>query len=512
MNTQQCLALVLCILLGTSSCSTTRNYTNRSELRESSGRLLVLTKDSSKYYFDRFSVKDSTMEGFGKREHRDFVTDFKGEISLREVTYVIGSPAFNFWDVLGITAVLLATIPGLDAAGGPTSSVNAAEYPEPTGGGSSCPTLYAWNGSVYQLDGEAFGTALGRALETETGTVLHSLRPTEGALRVRISNERPETHYLNSVRLFSVAHDLGSRVVLDGQNRPWSVSQPLHPLSATDHSGRPVISMIGTSDDRTWRSDLATARPGLNFKDEIIVGFERNTSSKAGVIIRATNSRLSAVVFQKLYEVLGGEAIDFVFAAEKDPEMISLIEQWLDAASLHVSYLTRHGWKEAGTILPEASEVEFERLVILDPADVDTDRLIIKLTALADVWEIDAVTVDYSLGQPLLMSPTPMISSRGPRQFTGDDTIVRSDIHYLMLWPGDNLFLEYAQPRTVGTKSLTYVLLAKGYLYEWPPADHVFGERILPDTRGSKLTAAKVLLGNESILLPMIYEEWKKKR
>lgn len=512
MKTQPFLAFVFCcILLGTGSCSITRNYTTRSELWEHSGRLLVLTKDSAKYYLDRFSLKDSTMQGFGTREHRNFVADFEGEISLKDVTYVIGSPAINFWDVLGFTAVLLAATPAIEAAGGPSSSVNAAEYPEPLGGGSSCPTLYAWNGSAYELDGEAFGTALGKALETETGTVLHSLKPAEDLLRVRISNERPETHYLNSVRLYSVAHDPRSRVVLDGQNRPWSASHPLQPVSATDHSGRSVLSLIGASDNATWCSDLAKALPGLDFKDEIILEFEAGKSSMAGVMIRAINSRLSAVAFQKLYEVLGNEAIDFVFAAERDPEMILLLKQWLDIASLHVSYLTRDGWKEAGTVLPEASEVQFERLVLLDPASVDQDHLTIKLSALAGVWEINSVTVDYTLGPPLLMSPAPMISSRGPRQFTSGDTILHSDGAYLMLWPGDNLFLEYEQPQTMRTESVTYVLLTKGYLYEWPSADYVFGKEIFPAARGSRLMAAKVLLSNEGILLPLIYEEWKKR-
>ena len=68
------------------------------------------------------------------------------------------------------------------------------------------------------MEAEAFSTAISKSLETQTHHLLPSLNPVKNELKVRIGNQRPETHLINDVDLYAVDAGDFSSLVLDINN------------------------------------------------------------------------------------------------------------------------------------------------------------------------------------------------------------------------------------------------------------------------------------------------------
>lgn len=80
----------LIIIIIFSSCTTTREITSTSELKNyrETGDITVVTKDSIKYILTFYSLKDSVLEGKGTVRVKDTVKIFNGKINYRDIGYV----------------------------------------------------------------------------------------------------------------------------------------------------------------------------------------------------------------------------------------------------------------------------------------------------------------------------------------------------------------------------------------------------------------------------------------
>jgi len=130
----------------------------------------------------------------------------------------------------------------------------------------SCPLLYTWNGTEWVFINEVLGVApLGMPLATD---VIHpadfdeyvpipgeALRPRDGILEVRLTDELREAAYLDAVRLVAIDRPIGVEVVPDER-----FSAPPHPefgifavterlaVEARDHEGRDWTTELATVD------------------------------------------------------------------------------------------------------------------------------------------------------------------------------------------------------------------------------------------------------------------------
>jgi len=406
------------------------------------------------------------------------------------------------------TAVITLLVKGLQAGEGPDNPTVELVYPP---GGGSCPYIYSWQGDRYVLDGEAFGIALGKAREMTTSTVLSEPNSTEQNLKVRISNERPETHFFNTIALQAVEIDQKAEVVADNDQDLWPVYTSKKPLAALDNTGKNILSRISDKDNLYWESNLDLPTLYSDFEDIIELTFNRPPESLQGsIIIRAINTYFGNLVFEKLFEFLGDQSLSFMSAVENDQEVIQLLHEWTIESSLKVSVWNGSSWLPCGILYPEANVTPFSRLVRINIPPGLGNTVKLRLNALADVWKIDAVNLDWTEVKQLDKKMVPLLSVDGQLSENQIELITEKDDQYAILLPSQNIDLTYAKQRAPAGKKLCYTLDVGGYLYEWFPQKNStslfagFGDIINNDRIGF----VKYLLKHKHLLLPPLYAEW----
>ena len=345
------LALLACTLAGLYYGCATQEITRRSQLAnpEETGVITVLTKDTTLYELENYHLTDSLLIGVGSSERAGTHASFSGELKLTDILY-IQAHSTSFWKGLVETGVVVSFV-GLAASYlGGNQGLSVADSLVYTGGLGSCPFVYSWSGKQYILEAEVFGTSLGKALEVRTCSVLPSLRDDHSRLRVRLTNERPETHYFNSVNLLAAEMDSAATSIADVNNVIWPVYRAMPALAASDRSGRNILEKVRTRDQQYWESDLSQI--SSDFEDVVELSFSKPSSVQEGsLIVHAINTNLSQVVFKNLFEFLGDQSLAFMHAVEHDPEMIATMRHWIEEThSKHLSGMARAGSESALSI------------------------------------------------------------------------------------------------------------------------------------------------------------------
>ncbi len=130
--------------------------------------------------------------------------------------------------------------------------------------GTSCPLLYAWNGSEYSfvtdfLGGSAIGylTAPGLYNYPDTDEYIRvtgdQLKERDGVLSLRMNNQLEEVIYFDAVKLVAVDHPANTEIYPNERLLPappytkfkiFSVKSPRPPLSAIDDTGKDILPLI----------------------------------------------------------------------------------------------------------------------------------------------------------------------------------------------------------------------------------------------------------------------------
>jgi hypothetical protein len=509
--------LLLGLLLQQEGCMESKEVTRRSELNDpqETGTIWVLTKDSTLYVLSKYTLRDSFLIGVGYAERQGTQRDFSGELSLSSIQY-IQSRSYSFGKTL-VTIGVIGFVGSTAASylkGNTDFSVKekvGRYYPGGSGGGGgSCPFIYGWNGKQYVLEGEVFGVALGKALELRTLTILPSVRVDNSRVKVCISNERPETHYFNSVDLHAAEIDSAATAIADVNNVIWPVYHPMPAFAASDLSGRTILEKVRTRDQLYWESDLSSITS--DFKDVVELSFSKPSSVHEGsLIVQAINTNLSQVVFKYLFDFLGDQSLAFMYAVEHDPEMIAIMRHWIEESSLKAFVWNGESWERIGMIYPEANVAPFSRVIRFKTDKIKGDTVRIQLRSLTDVWKLDAVNVDWTPVQPLKTREAPLLSAVGPGKRDVSAALSKADSQYVVVLPPEQIELTFRSVPPSPGKKITYALNAQGYLYEWFPEQKQEGRVALAGLipGAGKIAYLKTLLKVKSLFLPPIYSEWR---
>jgi len=139
--------------------------------------------------------------------------------------------------------------------------------------GSSCPTLFAWDGQRYRFVSDVIGAAVIGHWVSPTATNKNDpdewikvdgdmLQPRNGLLSLRFGEPMEEVNYIDQLRLVAVDHPAGVEVYPDerflnekpfASGRTVAVSAPRPVAGAWDNDGRDVTSLLAEKDHRYVR-------------------------------------------------------------------------------------------------------------------------------------------------------------------------------------------------------------------------------------------------------------------
>lgn len=460
-------AILLSILLFVNGCiPSSRTVDTMKDLREAQRKdqpIRILTADSRIYTLNPYYLNGNSISGNGTVEYKNDKKGFSGEIPYSDIELIerlkpnLGQ---GFWIIPASLAI----------TGGLVTLMEPQEFTIERIEGS-CPFIYAYDGTDYKLEAESFSTSISKALEGQTYHHLPSLKPVDNKLKIRVANERPETHIFNSMELFMVDALDASSIVLDVNNKVWPVYYEQAPRSASDHSGKNVLETVATKDHEFWETDFKSANVELEFQDELTLTFDLPANTEnATLIINAINSDLINDMYSAAGAIIGNKALDFYHTLESDSELKNFFLKWIERSSLLIEILTEEGWEKAGSLRPEANEVPFRRAIRLKNLSEKTSLLTIKPSSLTDVWHIDAVSIENSSTKPLNMINADLLSITSSNNYKGvRQAISENDSSYTIILPPDYLDLEFDAEKSLSMQNPQYIFSARGYLYEWFP-------------------------------------------
>ncbi len=140
--------------------------------------------------------------------------------------------------------------------------------------GSSCPTLFAWDGKQYQFISDVIGAAVVGHWVSPTATNHNDpdewvkvdgdkLQPRDGLLSLRFGEPMEEVNYIDQLRLVAVDHPSGTEVYPDerflseppfASGKTIAVSEPRPVAGAWDDQGRDVRDLLAERDHRYVRN------------------------------------------------------------------------------------------------------------------------------------------------------------------------------------------------------------------------------------------------------------------
>ena len=491
---------IAAIVLLVAGCGSIRNIRTYEQLRDAApGPLRALARDRTIYELATYTVLDSALQGEGTHIVQGARSPFAGRLPYRDLVY-IESRQGGFWRTADVVLAVMLTGSFL---------ANARQYRGleiySIGGGESCPYIYVWDGGRYVLQGEAFGRSIGKALEGATTCMLPAAAARDGALRARLTNERPETHYVNRVRLLAFEAPAGSTVGLDTENRAWPVFDPRPPRRPWPGPSREL--------DASRAPGADAAECGTGYRDSLELTLPHPKGAGPGsLIVRAINTDLVYTAFALIFGYLGEQSLSFLYEVEHDPELVRTLQTWIEECSLSVELRQGGRWTHAGAIAPEASAVPFSRIVRIDATGVTDDSIRVRLSTLADGWRINAVEVDWTPAAPLEAHPVAMRSALHSGGGSVAERLRDADESYAVIFPGERIDLSFDAYPASALGKIAYALDVSGYLHEWPPASESTAcVSLRSGVPGfDRLAFVNDLVRHRDALLPLVYAQWRR--
>jgi hypothetical protein len=231
--------------------------------------------------------------------------------------------------------------------------------------------------------------------------------------------------------------------------------------------------------------------------------------------VHAINTQLVNAVYDMIFGYLGEESIRFLYQVERDSECIRVMRDWIADCSLTIEVWKEGQWVHEGSVAPEANAAPFSRIVRVSSDGIFGDSIRIRLSSLADMWELDAVEIDWTPAGAL--TPYPLAIRRTAETVSCDGPVSARDGRYALLLPGELIEMEFDAHVPSQGHAVAYALEATGYLYEWPlgderPVTSPFMSAAFERDQSGRVEVVNFLITNKELFLPLVYEHWKSLR
>ncbi len=381
--------------------------------------------------------------------------------------------------------------------------------------GGGCLYTYSISDEGLILDHLAYPFSIVPAWETYSyGTMTH-LKPKNGLLKIRLSEELPEITNINHVRLFAVDHPPDTVVMPDIGGKIHTLSELQPPSSCICRDGSDCREDLLKEDEKSYIFDLESAKREdiHDAQDAIVLEFPKPASAEmAKVVVKGEESGLITFVWWQILDRVGANNMqDFLaslgsgsfesilfdqFANRKGKVNIQVWDghNWLDVASEYLGF-SKYG--KGGEVLvpiylPQLGDVK------------DKDSLKIRLLFSKGAFEIDYVGIDYSTDAPVILYELPMVSAETYDLRDVISLLQNDDNLYLTLNKGGWVDVTFSKPVPENDLQRSYVVAVKGY-YTY---DIKSQRNLTPETQGWIIR----MMLDEPYLIDYVMENYPQKK
>jgi hypothetical protein len=503
------LFVLLTLVIIFNGCSARKEITDYSQITKSKpDKLIIFCRDSSLITLDQYYLEsDSVIKGTGILE-KNGSANFNGDINMSEINYIAGESSGFFRGLVSVALVGTVAVALLSQ-----SDVNKGvsyDLKFPIGNASSCPFLYSLGEKGYVLEGEAFGTGLGRGMETSTSIVLRNLDKNQHRMKLRFTNERPETHYFNYIEIDAVDHDKNSDIIADNNENYIPVYSKICPVEASAN-GKNILSYINKEDNILWYEDIS---PASGCRDTLFLTYDNSQTSEYGtLIVNGINTYFGTYTYYYLNSLLGDKYLEFMNCVETDSGVINDLQDYLKESSLTIDVYNGKEWQNVGAIKPEANYTSFTKGIRFKIPEGTGNRLNLRMTALKDVWKIDNICCDLSKVKEPVVHIQKIVNASKNNNENILGNINYDDGNYCVLLPDDKIDINFIPQPIEDGRKITFAVKTKGYLQPWPwREEKMDGSQIVKIEEGKKIEFVKNLIQNRNFFLPLIYSEWEKEK
>lgn len=304
-------------------------------------------------------------------------------------------------------------------------------------GSQSCPFVYSFDGKQYVRDSETFGGAIFRAAQRTDLDNLDHLAEVNGGYRLKITNELPETQFVDELRLLVVDHPRDTRVVPSFSGKIHTLAAPQPPNQAKSYCGDEVRNLIIDKDDHVWVSNPFGRDPEdkSQARDGLLLEFPRPAGVNAAKLYCNLQNTLWASYLQgQLLALHGRDLPDWYALMNSSPAArTALFQAMVREGMLRVQVWNGQNWQEAGFFWEVGPSVPKDQVLWLDLSNIPGDTLQVKLESTAGFWMINRVAIDYSPEAELIV--TELLPQQARDQLGQDqrEILTNNDARYYVM-------------------------------------------------------------------------------
>ncbi|MBT8100478.1 MAG: hypothetical protein KJO82_12040, partial [Gammaproteobacteria bacterium] len=277
---------------------------------------------------------------------------------------------------------------------------------------------------------------------------------------------------IDQLQLLEVSHSPTATVVADQYGRAIIANELAAPVSATDQSGRNLLSAVARNDGAASKAtqQRLNSIAADNLRDHIDLEFDVEPGTDdVALYLRLRNSLLNTVLF---YDVMLAEqgfgALDWLGRDVNQLLNTLNVGLWYRAnMGLEILVWDGEAYQSAGHLADQGPIAWSERAILL-PAVGDSKTLRVRLSYVADNWRIDQVAL--ASGAQLVESRQVNVARANAEDGALPDVpafLAAADEQYLITRPGESISVYFDVGQADAGMARTYLLASSGYYIEW---------------------------------------------
>ena len=299
----------------------------------------------------------------------------------------------------------------------------------------NCPQVATYNGSDTNFHGALFPGAIFQSLKRDDYLILKDpVISDEGELNLRISNEKPESQFIDQLEVLEVNHEGYSCMGLNNNHNLVAYNTPLPPVQAIAGNSKDISDIVSQEDDESFDFNQITDQDQLC---ELTLRFDRSKFSQNPVlVIRGQQTEWLDTVATFIYAQAGKHEDKWLERKDDiSPEKWEKINA-KRGLSLNVYIKNNNVWEYAGSHHYAGTSSKRNLLMELDISGIQSPLIEIKLESAFKIWEIDYAGLSDSWTTDLAKKPLKVLEARTMQgeevtqliQETDDDCLIQKEL------------------------------------------------------------------------------------